>query len=219
MPSFISQLADRAFSDDDEDKAWKLMDVTLDSWRETSREVTRTVVFIFILSAIFELLVTAKAANSVSFGGLSFSNTSLLQKFIPALIAYLIYDAYQMTDSYINQGRLYHALIRMYQPGLFKTRLVYVVQPKLRGPWPFTIGQPPRDRTSHVDKIDSAVRYVQFIVAFLILPITFEIQAYYELIHKYGLTNTYSWISIVVASFFVTAFILRLFMAVRYRDT
>src|SRR6202035_1397100 len=95
MAKSIRQFVDEGFGDGDAEGAQQFLDLTIASLRETTSSVIRAVVFIFLLAGAFELLFYA-SLKSLSIGSLSFSNTALLQQFIPALVAFPIFDAYRL---------------------------------------------------------------------------------------------------------------------------
>ena len=182
MPKSIDQLVDEAFDEKNADDAQKFMDITFESWKQASETITRTVVFTFLLGAIFELLVSARAVSSLSLGGLSFSNTSLLQQFIPALMAYLFYDTLSMVGTFLDRRDIYEQLVKKFKPTLAKSELLLVIQPRLRGPWGF--GREHRSEPTSADKFDFNVSMIVSVIATFFLPIAFEIQAYYSLVNK-----------------------------------
>jgi len=170
------------------------------------------VIATFLLVAIFELLVNAKSINSVSLGGLSFSNTSLLQQFMPALIAYLFFYALSMVDIFTYRGSIYRRLVERFQPKLAESELLLTVQPRLYGPWGFGVGR--QSDPSKIDSLNSAANLIVATFSIFILPFAFEFQAYYDLIHKYGFGNTYVWISVIVAAFFMAVFTVKIVFGV-----
>lgn len=211
MSKSIKQLVTEAFDDEDAENAQKFMDIVLTSWRQVSDALTRWVVIAFLLAAIFELLINAKTINSISIGGLSFSNTSLLQIFMPALIAYLIYYAYQMVDTFVDHGRIYLNILKKYQPKLYKSELMLAVQPQLRGPWAaYNVGLPFESNQRPIHKFDERINAIVSTAAFFIIPPAFQFQAYYELVQKYGFRNIYVWISAIITAFFVVIFAIRI---------
>jgi len=86
-----------AFPDQPDEISKDFADKVLDNWKDVSRSLSRTVTLFFVLVAIFELLAYQHATGSFTIGSFSFAKTSVVKIFLPALIAYLIYDAYNLT--------------------------------------------------------------------------------------------------------------------------
>ena len=94
----------------------------------------------------------------------------------------------------VRRGNAHHNLVRRFQPKLEKSELMRMVQPRLRRPWGFSIGRLLK-RPKEIDRPDYIVSAIVSVVAILVLPVAFEFQAYYTLIHKYSFGNPYVWIS------------------------
>jgi hypothetical protein len=86
----IQQRVAEAFDHPDTAKIEKFLDITLSSWKQISDAITRSAAIVFLLMGAFEILIGSSAIKSLTLGPLTFSNTSLLQQFIPALVAYLL---------------------------------------------------------------------------------------------------------------------------------
>jgi hypothetical protein len=203
MSKSLDERVNRAFTDADSDKAQKFLDVTLSSWQQISDTITRTVVAIFFLGAVFELLVGSANASSLTLGPLAFHNTALLQQFMPPLIAYLVYDTFSLVGRYIRLAGIYYLVLEKYQPKLRDSGLVFFVQPQLRGPWAFQHERPPSGEQSKGENFDDIVSQAISYVAFFLLPLAFEAQAYYVLFGKYGLSSIPVWVSLIITFSFL----------------
>ena len=133
-----------------------------------------------------------------------------MQKFIPVLIAYLIYYAQSLANRCLMQLAICITLIRRFQPKLNASELPINVLPGLRGPWGFGVKLSRRNQQPG----DLFVFYIDWIVsliAFLVFPLAFQSQAaYYALMHRYGFHDVLVWISMAISMFFVTAWLIKL---------
>ena len=134
MPKPMKQRVEEAFDNTDAAKIGKFTDLTLSSWRQLSDNITRTVIFIFLLAGVFELLVSVNSIKELTLGPLTFSNTSLFQVFIPALVAYLLYDVWSLVARWRDHAAIYYAIVNRFEPQLFESDLPGMVAPVIRGP-------------------------------------------------------------------------------------
>lgn len=208
MAKSLRERAASAFDDQDGEQAEKFLDIILASWQQVSDGITRTVVVIFLLGAVFELLVAAKTTSGVTIGPLSLHNTALLQQFIPALVAYLIYDAYNLVNQFMDLAAIYQELLKRFHKRIYDSGLTFYIMPRIRGPWrAFDSYRPLSSESRRVDNFDSAISIILSIIAFFVLPLAFESQAYYLLVEKYGLGAIFVWISATVTAFFLVAWL------------
>ncbi len=202
-----------AFTESETDNYEKYLDLLMSSWAKTANMVTKTVVWIFVMAGIFELLINKSTATSVSIGSISLANSSVVQYLIPPLIAYLLYDAVCLVERWWDQGDIFDGIIQKYQPKLFSSELLPFVVPQPRGPWTFDYSEAPtfmsRGRKFEYD-MD-----VYIGLAGYTLPLVFEAQAYYLLATRYGLRNALLWISAALAIAFLSIWIIRTVYAIR----
>jgi hypothetical protein len=204
-----------AFDSGDFENAEKFFNLTVSSMRENSAAASRAIVIIFLLAGVFELLVASTTIKSLAIGPLSFSNTSLVQKFIPVLIAYLIYDAYILVNRHLNQLGICNAIIKRFQPKLDASELPLNVLPGLRGPWAFGARVESESNQEPGDEFIFTVEMIVLLIAFFVLPLAFESQAYYALMHKYGFHDVLVWISMAVSIFFIAAWLIKVSIEIR----
>jgi len=204
-PKSVDDLVSAAFDDNNADQIKSFKDVTLASWNKISDAIARQVIIMFLLAAVFEFLVGSGEASSVSLGGLSFSNSTLLQVSIPAVIGYLCYDTSCLMQRFRTQGIIYTAILERYEPKLAESGLMRAVQPQVQGLWSFAYGIPFEGETLE-DQFHEAVRGLVTVPAYFILPYLFEAQAYYALINKYGFDRPLIWISAALSLFFLLVF-------------
>jgi hypothetical protein len=200
-----------AFDNSDGAEIERFMDLTLSSWRQLSDSITRTVVFIFLLAGVFEILVDTSSIKSLTLGPLTFSNTSLFQLFIPALVAYLLYDVWSLVTRWRDHGAIYFAIVNRFEPKLFESDLPLMVAPVIRGPW--SLGPAFAKYTDRpTDTFEIFMRVILLIVGGIILPLAFEFQAYYTLVYRYGAGDILIWVSAAAAVFFIFAWIMRIYL-------
>lgn len=202
----IQQRVAEAFDKPDTAKIEKFLDITLSSWKQISDAITRSAAIVFLLMGAFEILVGSSAIKSLTLGPLTFSNTSLLQQFIPALVAYLLYDMSSLITKWRDHGAIYFAVLKRFDPKLFKSELPSMVLPVIRGPW--SIG-PAYTAEQAEDWFAVIMRIALLLVAGILFPLAFEVQAYYVLVHKYGLGDILVWVSAAASLFFIFAWLLR----------
>lgn len=212
MRNTIEQRAYDAFDDDDAEKAQKYLDTVMASWKDVSAAIGRVVLFTLLLAAAFEFLIIPAAVKSLSIGPLSFSNTSLVQVFIPALIAYLLYYELSLGDNWADHQDLYEAILKRFQPKLARSHLTLTVQPRIPGPWTF-MGPSDIDDIPFLtksEKFDFVTSFFTAIIVYFILPLAFEAQAYYELVRKYGAHDVLVIVSAVLSKLFIALWITRM---------
>ena len=131
----VEQRAYDAFADGDAEKANKYLDTVMTSWKEVSVITGRVTLFILILAAVFEFLVIPASISTISIGPLAVRNSSLVQEFIPILIAYLLYYQTSLSTNWAYHQYIYEAILYRFQPKLARSLLTMTVQPKVLGPW------------------------------------------------------------------------------------
>jgi hypothetical protein len=212
MRNTIEQRARDAFDDDDAEKAQKYLDTVMASWKDVSAAIGRVALFTLLLVAAFEFLVIPAAVKSLSIGPLSFSNTSLVQVFIPVLIAYLFYYQLSLSNNWTDHQELHEAILKRFQPKLARSHLTLTVQPRIPGPWT-SLGPSDVDDIPFLtksEKFDFFTSFFTTIIVYLILPLAFEAQAYYELVRKYGTHDVLVIVSAILSGLFIALWITRM---------
>ncbi len=201
-----------AFGDADITDVRRYVDLVLSAWQRSSEAITRTVLLGFLLAGIFELLVYSTTVKSLTVGPISLTNTSFLQIIIPALIAYLVYDIHYLIQRWHVCARIYELAIKKSQPKLYDAGLIDPILPRTRGPW---VRRPVFYLTPGDELEDKAGRII-WTVTFFLLPPAFEIQAYYELIHKFGFKDILLWASMLISVFFIVLWLASLIIRIRH---
>lgn len=79
------------------DEAKEYSDKVYAAWKDISVSLSRSALLIFLLIAVFELLVYQTTSTVISIGTLTFVNSSTVQIVLPAVIAFFIYDGYRLS--------------------------------------------------------------------------------------------------------------------------
>lgn len=168
------------------------------AWKDISASLSRTAILIFLLMAVFELLVYQHTTASISIGGFTLGNAPIVQIVLPTIIAFVIYDGGRLTIRWLNLQTAYSALMRISAPLQHNNGLDFLIRPSLPALWgigPLYIG----------DKVDKYMHKINVYVSrttVFVVPVAFECQAYYRLIQKFGYHNVLLWISLVVTALF-----------------
>ena len=217
MPNSLGRRARDSFSEDQREEAAKYLDTLVSAWKETSSTTTRKVVVIFALGAVFELLTGPLVLRSLNVGPLSFNNSVLLQGFIPAMVAYLLYDATCLAEECGDYRVIHSALVRKFQPSLYRNDMDLIVTPRVRGPWGFFARPPIRDdsllSTGH--QFELYFQAVATPFTCFIFPLAFEVQAYLSLFQRYGFEDASIWVSVVISTIFIVAWTIRIILSYR----
>jgi hypothetical protein len=211
MRDIIIQRAYDAFGDDDAEKAQRFLDIIMASWKDISGSIRRVLLLIMLLIAAFELSLIPAAVKSLVIGPLSFGNTSLVRVYIPVLFSYLVYYEVILSEKWSDHADLYRTILYRFQPKLAKSLLMLTVHPIVPGPWDLSEFSDVYDysRFSKSERFDHTVGFAATFFAFLIFPLAFDVQAYYELVNKYGAHNISIIVSIILSSLLVTLWITR----------
>jgi hypothetical protein len=206
----IEQRTYDAFEADDAEEAKKYLDTVMASWKEVSTAIGRVTLFTLILAVAFEFLMIPTSVTIISIGPLAVRNSSLVQEFIPILVAYLLYYELSLSNSWVDHQYVYEAILYRFQPKLARSHLTMTVQPKVPGPWTF-FG--PREVVTNRSFLTESEKFDLFTTIFtstfifLILPLAFEVQAYYELVRKYGADDILVIVSAILSGLLIVLWI------------
>jgi hypothetical protein len=135
MAKPISQRVHDSFSSSSSADLRRYEDKIFSSWQEVSRSLSRSVLLIFTLITVFELLAYQTASHGFTIGPLSFARTSTIQIFLPAVVSYLIYDGSRLTLRRMDLQTVYVATIRIYASAISQNDLDILVAPWLPSFW------------------------------------------------------------------------------------
>ena len=170
-------------------------------WKSISGSLSRTVLLIFLLMALFELFVYQRTPTAISIGTFTLVNVPIIQIALPTVVAFLLYDGSRLTGRWLRLELIYTELVKIYAPKLRQNGLHFLLEPNLPSFW--GVGALSYERTGNLS--DSFIHQVNRIVSYtmiLVVPVAFECQAYYRLIQKFGYHNIFLWINLVTTILF-----------------
>lgn len=168
-------------------------------WKDTSVSLGRSALLVFLLMAVFELLVYQHASAIISIGTLTLVNAPIVQIALPTIVAYAIYDGSRLTVRWLRLELIFMQLMKIYAPEQQENGLDRLIEPNLPSLW--GIGALSFLRTG--DIADSFIRRVHYTLLYAMLlavPVAFECQAYYRLFQKFGSYNVFLWINAVITT-------------------
>jgi hypothetical protein len=170
------------------------------AWRDVSASLRRSALLIFLLMAVFELLVYQRTSSLISIGSFTIINAPIVQIVLPAAIAFIIYDGYRLTVRWLRLQWVYRTLMEVFAQKQSDNDLDILLAPSLPSLW--GIGATSWS-AKMVTGADRFMFYVNLIVSptlMIVVPIAFDCQAYYRLIQKFGYHNLLLWVSIVITA-------------------
>ena len=208
MPKSIKQRVEAAFStegrtaEDVQRDATEFLKGLRDTWKEVSTTLNRTLFLMLGLAAVFELLVTTKG-KQFSVAGFTFEDTSLIQKALPVLVAYLYLEVVLLSMRFEDMSTLHAEVMTRATPAIEENDLDLYLAPPSRAL--LTGGSEPRPGNllrseQAMSRLHSAMLFPSFL-----LPIAFEVQAFYLLFHTHGWRDVFTWASAAAASLLVVA--------------
>ena len=185
----------------DKDEAREYNKSVYGAWKSISGSLSRTVLLIFLLMALFELLIYQRTLTIISIGTLTLVNVPIIQIALPTVVAFLFYDGSRLTARWLRLELIYTELVEIYAPKLRRNGLHFLLEPNLPSFW--GVGALSYERTGNLS--DSFIHQVNLTVSYtmiLVVPVAFECQAYYRLIQKFGYHNIFLWINLVITILF-----------------
>jgi hypothetical protein len=168
-------------------------------WKDTSVSLGRSAVLVFLLMALFELLVYQHASAIISIGTLTLVNAPIVQIALPTIVAYAIYDGDRLTVRWLRLELIFMQLMKIYAPEQQENGLDRLIEPNLPSLW--GIGALSFLRTGDIaDSFIRRVHYSLLSAMLLAVPVAFECQAYYRLFQKFGYYNVFLWINAVITT-------------------
>jgi hypothetical protein len=193
MARRVQERIDDSFPDDAASDAKEFAEKIFNTWKDVSVSLARIATLILVLIAVFELLAYQQS-KSFSIGPFSFANTSIVQTFLPVVIAYLMYEAHILTYRWNGLQQAYITITWIYAPKVRSNDLDIFIQPHLPSIW--GIGSKmSRENELRSERFDRIVRLTIAVTVAFLLPLIFETQAYYRLFGEYGYRNVIVWVS------------------------
>jgi len=181
------------------------------SWKDVAQSLSRNSILILVLMAIFELLAYQKQSSNITIDSITISNLPIVQIVLPAVISVMLYDCIRLTGRWNDLENAYCALIEICAPAQHKNDLDLFVKPSLPAIWGVGRDTSPEIITPS-EKFISNVTTVFAITIVFIFPFSFEGQAYYRLLQKFGYENILLWISLVVTAAIVVCIVIYVLM-------
>lgn len=169
------------------------------AWKDISVSLSRSVILIFLLMAVFELLAYQHTATAISIGGFTLGNAPVVQIVLPAIVAFVLYDGCRLSVRWLELQTAYFELIKISAPMQHNYGLDFLVRPNLPALWGISSSN---YTGSAVDEFMHRLNLYVTSTMIVVVPVAFECQAYYRLIQKFGYHNVLLWISLVVTALF-----------------
>jgi hypothetical protein len=178
------------------------------SWKDVSSSLNKSVFLILGLIALFELLTYQNSSHDLAIGSFSFANSSMVQVFLPTIVAYAIYDGCRLTLRWMDLQAAYLAISERDSAAISDNDLDLLIAPVLPAFW--AVGK--RLSAQNADRGEKFILPMTILLAWvtmIVAPLGFEFQAYYHLYNKFGPHNILLWINAGITTLF-------LFTAVTY---
>jgi hypothetical protein len=169
------------------------------AWKDISASLSRSALLIFLLIAVFELLVYQNSSAPIAIGTFTLVNAPIVQIILPAIVAYVIYDGLRLSIRWLHLQWAYMTLVEIWSPLQRANGLDILIRPDLPSLW--GIGVWPGLRSAGSGKTsDKFIYTVNLAISWammLIIPVAFYCQAYYRLTQKFGYRDVLLWISLI----------------------
>jgi hypothetical protein len=166
--------------------------------KDLSDSSRRTVILLLLVAAAFQLLDQA-AVVSVQAGPFQIRDLSVIQKVLPVIFAYLIYDETVSGIRYLYSLRVASEISRAFQPSVKSSSLDGLLNPQgspLFGPMLWHRSKSREYRL--LAKLTQVLR-----LGSLLLPLVIEAYAFYRIFEAFGFRDVVVWISALVALGFI----------------
>jgi hypothetical protein len=168
------------------------------AWKAVTASLTRSALLIFLLMAIFELLVYQRPSAVISIGSFTLTNAPIVQIVLPAVIAFIIYDGYRLTVHWLRLQWVYRALTKIFAPKQSDNDFDVLIAPSLPSVWGIGAVSWSHKVATRSDRFIFDVNFIVSPTLMIAVPIAFDCQAYYRLIQEFGYHNVLLWVSIVI---------------------
>ena len=198
VPMTITERVKAAFRDEDTKSfGSEYLQMLLSNMKDNTEALSRSISFMLLIALMFEL-ITRAAISDVQVGPFQLQDLSLLQRSLPVIFAYLIYNVlvHQLRTEYTWTAA--QSLMRELHPSLRFTGLDSLLFPKrtsLRGFWFFPSG-------TWLDSVSTFFKKVLHYGS-LLVALLFECYAFYELFRRFGLHDWIVWASLTFAIAFL----------------
>jgi hypothetical protein len=197
--SVTERIFDSFQGDESKSQAEEYSAKVYQAWKEISASLGRSALLVFLLIAIFELLIYQPTSADISIGAFTLSNAPIVQIALPTIVAFVLYDGYRMSVRWLHLQWAYMTLTRMLTPLQGDNYLDLLIGPNLPSLW--GIGASPGSGIATTsDRFIFRVNRIMMYSTMAIVPIAFEFQAYYRLIQKFSDDNILLWIGLIITA-------------------
>ncbi|MFG3505474.1 hypothetical protein ACGF5F_08140 [Streptomyces sp. NPDC047821] len=183
------------------DDALEYLEDLRESWAELSKDLGRTTIFYLLTAALFELLIGNEEDLKFAVIGIQFTNSAALQKVLPALAAFLFYQAITQMVRWLEAEEVFEAFYKELHPELYGQDLEMPLRPS---PGMVNVGRQFPESVPHAI-LGHAVRVVLGLAVLTLIPVVFAVQSSFLLIDKYGGGDVLSLVVICLSAAFVLA--------------
>jgi hypothetical protein len=184
-----------------------------ETWKDISDSLSRSAIAFFLLMALFEVLAYQRQSVTVSIGSFNLVDAPIVLVFLPAIVAFVLYDGMGLSERWLDLESAYMELVKIYSRKQWDNDLDLLVKPHLSSLW--SLGSRPASETARPgDVFMSGVRINFAIVVIILVPVAFECQAYYRLIQKFGYDVALLWVSVLLTTLLLICTYIYLFLQI-----
>jgi hypothetical protein len=166
-----------------------------DSWKEIAISLNRTLFLTLGLVVVFELLAQGQEGE-LNLGIITVKDTAVIQKFLTVAVAYLYLELVVLTIRQEDTHTAHTQLMKRIQPNIESNDLDLLLQPPARTL--FTGGPAPRKSNAlRYESLLDAILYT-LIYPVLLMPIAFEVHAFYVLFRRFHSSDILVWVCLVL---------------------
>ena len=172
------------------------------SWKDVSSSLSKSVFLILGLIALFELLTYQNSSHDLTISSFSIANSSMVQVFLPTIVAYAIYDGCRLTLRWMDLQAAYLAISETNSSAISDNDLDLLIAPVLPAFW--AVGK--RLSAQNADRGEKFILPMTILLALvtmIVVPLGFEFQAYYHLYNKFGPHNILLWVNAGITALFL----------------
>lgn len=189
-----------AFGDDDRSEADAYLAVVLSSWKDVAQAMNRSAVILLGLMALFELLIAQKSLDKLEIGTFTFTNISILQIAIPAIVAFSLFNLLYLVQRWIDHETVYYSVTRRFHRGIARNNLAFLIRPQVSALLQVGANVPVPENRRRTDSFSFRVISIFSVLLAGTIPIAFEIQAYFHLFSVYGTSDAVLWVSLILSA-------------------
>jgi hypothetical protein len=191
-----------SFAEEGSEYIEKYIDMLREEWRSVTTSLSRTILLTLGLVVLFELLLRADTIE-LTLGPAKLTEPSPILRFIPALIAYLLYEELALMAKWSDISDIYEEILQKYHPKVWANDLELLVAPTQRAFWQIGTfyGESFEARTAQLQRAVS----IFSVFGLLLLLTLFQAYAVYRLFQRFGVDDITIWLVTVLAAGFTLA--------------